>query len=191
MTAASGGEGTAGEGTPGRAGVGEAGGLGSGRGEALLLQERLRPTPHPPRASGGVLAGRRHGRSWGGRGEPGRSWGMCVCMRCWGWREVGPLAPEGRPALASPIPPRRASRWAALQFQQPQREPGAAGRADRHLGRGICDPSYPQAQSAALSGPGSARLRPESVRAGGDSGPGLPTGLQVQGEACCWGGGAG
>lgn len=47
--------------------------------------------------------------------------------------EGGLLAPERRPALASLAPPRRASRWAAIQLQQPQREPGAAGGADRYF----------------------------------------------------------
>lgn len=70
----------------------------------------------------------------------------------------GLMVPESWPALVSPAPTRRASRWAAIQFQQPQREPGAAGGADRHLGWGVCDPSHPQAQPAALPGAGPARL---------------------------------
>lgn len=73
-------------------------------------------------------------------------------------RVGGLLARESWPALASPAPPRRASRWAAIQFQQPQREPGAAGGADRHLGRGVCDPTNPQAQPAAFPGAGPTRL---------------------------------
>ena len=104
----------------------------------------------PPRTSGRVL-GRVGGRA--------RSQKKCGGV---GRSQADPggglLAPENWPALASPAPPRRASRWAAIQFQQPQREPREAGGADRHLGRGVCDPSHPQAQPATFPRAGPARL---------------------------------
>ena len=104
----------------------------------------------PPRISGRVL-GRVGGRA--------RSQKKCGGV---GRSQADPggglLAPENWPALASPAPPRRASRWAAIQFQQPQREPREAGGADRHLGRGVCDPSHPQAQPATFPRAGPARL---------------------------------
>lgn len=65
----------------------------------------------------------------------------------------------------------RASRWASLQFQQPQREPGAAGGSDRHLGWGIRDPTNPQAQPAACPGAGAQRLRSQPVSQGGGRRP--------------------
>lgn len=113
-----------------------------GGGESLQLARGAVPTApwrsdSPPRTSGRVpnrVVGRTERRK--------KLSGMKKSQTGGG---EGLTAPESWPALASPAPPRRASRWAALQFQQPQREPGAARGTDRHLGRGVCDPSYPQA----------------------------------------------
>lgn len=129
----------------------------------------------PPPPPGAVTPSRAHpagmeGGSWSGRavGRMGPPEKLGRLQKSWtrgGGRPQVPREPVS--TLASPVPPLRASRWASLQFQQPQREPGATGGADGHLRWGIRDPSHPQAQPAAFPGAGAERLRSQPVSQGG------------------------